>query len=275
MKIYRYYKAVHALSVLTDLEIRTSVPNTLNDPFELSPNIDACQFTQSRCEAFLRAEHNIEMWYQREGRSRGFTSKKQFKRWYLKDIPRRAAELLPNVPKNVEEARVKFADTFSKYWRLICASRVHDSILMWSHYADNHAGVVIEFTTTESPFSEIGNDFILPVEYSEQKPEYLYCNTPLNFQRMMFAVASAKARGWEYEQEIRIVIAALPDILRADRYLPLTPKCITGVVLGCRSSAATKASVREVLSRPGFEHVQRLEAHLHPSEYALTFAAIA
>jgi len=39
MILYRYYRPEHALLVLLDLEIRASIPNTLNDPFELSPNI--------------------------------------------------------------------------------------------------------------------------------------------------------------------------------------------------------------------------------------------
>jgi hypothetical protein len=47
-RIYRYYKAEHGIRVLRDLEIRTSIPSTLNDPFELSPNIDAAQFTQKQ-----------------------------------------------------------------------------------------------------------------------------------------------------------------------------------------------------------------------------------
>jgi hypothetical protein len=94
MILYRYYRPEHALLVLRDLEIRTSIPNTLNDPFELSPNIDATQFTQERCEAFLRQDHNVDMWYRMEGSDRGFSDKDEFKRWYLGDVPRRAAELL-------------------------------------------------------------------------------------------------------------------------------------------------------------------------------------
>ena len=33
--------------MLNDLELRTSIPNTLNDPFELSPNVDPSQFTKA------------------------------------------------------------------------------------------------------------------------------------------------------------------------------------------------------------------------------------
>lgn len=271
MKIYRYYKAEFGLNALNNLELRTSIPNSLNDPFELSPNIDTTQFTQQRCETFLRADHNVEMWYQLEGRQRGFTSKKQFKRWYLKDIPRRAAALLPNVPTNVEDARKAFADTFSEHWRIVCTSRTAESVLMWSHYADNHSGLVIEFTTTEPPFSQIGDDCILTVVYSDKKAEYFHSNKLPQFLKRMFTVAATKARDWAYEQEIRIVVAPSPKTLRADQFLPLSPRSITAVFLGCRSSPATKTSVHSALRRPELGHVRLLQAELHPSEYALNF----
>jgi hypothetical protein len=145
LKTFRYYKSEHGLKVLNDLEIRASIPTELNDPFELSPNIDAAQFGQRRLEALMRQDYHIDRAYRLEGRQRGFGSKKEFKRWYLKDVPRRAAERLPKVRKNVEAERRKFALRFGKYWRLICASQVRDSVLMWSHYADKHMGLVLEF----------------------------------------------------------------------------------------------------------------------------------
>jgi hypothetical protein len=157
LKIFRYYKAEHGLKVLNDLEIRASIPTELNDPFELSPTIDAAQFGQRRLEALMRQDYHIDRAYRLEGRQHGFGSKKEFKRWYLKDVPRRAAEGLPKVRKNVEAEMRKFALRFGKYWRLICASQVHDSVLMWSHYADNHTGLVLEFDASQPPFSQIPN----------------------------------------------------------------------------------------------------------------------
>jgi hypothetical protein len=44
LKIFRCYKAKRGLAVLKDLELRTSLATELNDPFELSPNIDSTQF---------------------------------------------------------------------------------------------------------------------------------------------------------------------------------------------------------------------------------------
>jgi hypothetical protein len=77
VRVFRYYKAEHGLKVLNDLEIRASIPNALNDPFELSPNIDPAQFTQRKCESFLRQEHEIDYWYERESVQRGFSKKRR------------------------------------------------------------------------------------------------------------------------------------------------------------------------------------------------------
>lgn len=257
--------------MLNDLEVRTSIPNALNDPFELSPNIDPSQFTQKRTETFLRQDHNVEMWYEREGRQRGFTSKKAFKRWYLKDVPRRAATLLPKIPRNVEQVRQHFADTFSKHWRLLCSSRIADSLLMWSHYAAEHAGIVIEFDTGEKPFSQIPDRCVLPVIYSPRKPDYVQCNKSADFENAMFAVAATKASDWAYEQEVRIVVPATPQTLRQMRFFAVTPAAITGVFLGARASASTRVAVRLVLKKPQFSHVRLQQAELAASAYALSF----
>jgi Protein of unknown function (DUF2971) len=273
VKLFRYYRAEHALSVLNDLEVRTSIPNTLNDPFELSPNIDPSQFTQQRCEAFLRQDHNVEMWYQREGRQRGFTNKKAFKHWYLKDISRRAAALLPKVPRNVERVRKNFANDFSEKWRLICGSCIPESILMWTHYAANHSGIVLEFDTEEPPFSKLGK-YIFRVTYSEKKPNYVYSNKERDFQKQLFTVATTKAVAWEYEQEIRVIVVASRTALRLKQYLPVTAGSIKGVYLGCRASPDIRAGIRAALNRMHFRHVRLIQAELDPAEYALTFSHV-
>jgi hypothetical protein len=271
VRIFRYYKFEQGLNVLTELRIRASVPNALNDPFELSPNIDPAQFTQKKCESFLRLEYNIDDWYSREGAQKGFTSKKEFKRWYLKDVPRRATALLPRIPQNVEQVRRNFADDFSKEWRIVCASQVHNSILMWSHYGDNHTGLVLELETNEAPFSSIP-EYILTVKYSDKKPDYTYSHEFGAFKKYWLPVMATKALDWAYEKEIRIVLPCKP--LREGQYAAISPACIKGVYLGCRSSVENKDLVRSVLRDPKFKEVKLFKAEINQSEYALTFAEI-
>lgn len=269
MKIFRYYKAEHGVSVLNDLEIRASIPAELNDPFELSPNIDPSQFSQRHIEAILRQDFYVDKAYREEGRRRGLTSKKEFKRLYLKDVPRRAAEALPKIPKNVEVVRHNFAERFGKYWRLVCASLVNDSVLMWSHYAANHTGVVLAFDTRQIPFSQLPDDCWLAVKYSDKKPDYVYSHKEREFRKKMFAVAGTKASGWSYEKEIRIVLA--DTSLRECRFLTLEPESVTGVYCGCRISAADKDAVQVALKAPHFRHVELWLGSLDASTYALRF----
>lgn len=272
MRLFRYYKAQWAIRTLTDLEIRTSIPSELNDPFELSPNIDPSQFTQERIEAILCHDHIIDEYYDREAAQSGFSNKEDYKRCYFKDLSERAAQVLESISKNVEADRKSFADNFSRHWRIVCASLVDDSILMWSHYADNHTGVVLEFDTGEPPFSEIGNDSILTVKYSDRKPDYTHFDYGNGFKEEMYRVAATKAIDWAYEKEVRIVIAA--NALRDRLYLPLTATCIKGIRLGCRASSETQVVVLETLAHPQFRHVRVARAELHPSQYALTFRDI-
>ena len=272
MRVYRYYKSEHGLSVLKNLRIRASIPNTLNDPFELSPNIDPAQFTLKKCEAFLRQDHEIDHWYQHEGARLGFTNKKAFKRWYLKDVPRRAAELLPQVPRNVEQVQKNFASEFSEAWRIICCSSVRDSILMWSHYADNHAGLVLELETNEAPFSSI-SQYVLTVKYSEKKPEFIYTHKLGAFVKAYLPIAATKALDWAYEKEIRIVLPRQP--LKDGQYVPISPACIKGVYLGCRSSLETQELVLSALRDTKFQNVKFAKAEVNPSQYGLMFVGIA
>jgi Protein of unknown function (DUF2971) len=271
VRVYRYYKSEHCLSVLKDLRIRASIPNSLNDPFELSPNIDPAQFTQNKCETFLRQDHEIDHWYQREGSQCGFTNKKAFKRWYLKDLPRRAAKLLPQVPQNIEQVRKNFANDFSEAWRIICCSLVRDSILMWSHYADNHAGLVLELETNEAPFSSV-SEYILTVKYSEKKPEFIYAHKYGAFVKAYLPVAATKAIDWAYEKEIRIVLPRQP--LKDGQYVPISPACIKGVYLGCRSSLETKKLVCSALRNPQFQNVKLAKTEVNPSKCELIFAEV-
>ena len=73
---------------------------------------------------------------------------------------------------------------------------------MWSHYADNHTGLVLELETNEAPFSAIPNH-ILTVKYSEKKPDYIYSHEFGAFTKNMFPVIAAKAIDWAYEKEVR------------------------------------------------------------------------
>jgi hypothetical protein len=141
---------------------------------------------------------------------------------------------------------------------------------MWSHYADNHTGLVLAFDTTQVPFSLISTDCWLTVKYSNKRADYAYSHKERQFRRKMFAVAASKASGWSYEKEIRIVLAA-GSLLRDSQFLRLAPESIAAVYCGCRVSSADESAVRLALAPPHFKHVELWLASLEEHEYALKF----
>lgn len=253
MRVFKYCGPFGA-NILTEGRIRVSQAHLLNDPFELSPLVDPSKYTMDRAISFLRQDDQVEEWYRKEGPSKGFTNKKRYRRWYLANLRERAAALMPNVPKNVEAARARFAETFSQHWRLFCVSLTPVSILMWSHYAKEHTGIVIEFDFSEQPFRSLGEKWILPVQYSDSRVLFDYKpNNHAGFIRSMVSVVSTKAKAWEYEQEVRAVFPS--TACSSDGFIGISPRAVKRVILGCRATSETKSQVRAALQAPHLSHV--------------------
>lgn len=82
-----------------------------------------------------------------------------------------------------------------------CFSRNNDNLLMWSHYADSHQGICLEFDTEHEPFSKA-----FDVEYQSEIPDV---NSDLLFEEEDNAesikkLLSFKSIDWKHEEEMRI-----------------------------------------------------------------------
>ena len=71
------------------------------------------------------------------------------------------------VRKANDELRQIMLDT-----RILCVSERNDSILMWSHYAENHTGIVIKYMTLSETASPLR--LAEPVRYSREMPRLNY-----------------------------------------------------------------------------------------------------
>jgi len=105
---------------------------------------------------------------------------------------------------------------------VLALSEVNDNILMWSHYADKHRGICIEFERTDT--NELGNwDHCLPVLYQQELPSF----NPLEIEdsEAVTQARSTKGEYWKYEQEWRILT------YESNKHFPL-PGNITAVIFG-------------------------------------------
>jgi len=98
-----------------------------------------------------------------------------------------------------------------------------DNILLWSHYADTHRGICLEFSTSEWPSLRCR---ALPVIYSRQRPSVNF--TPEWDKKQFFQdIALTKHASWCYEKEWRFVE------LDGEGFVNFPATALTGVIFGC------------------------------------------
>lgn len=249
------------------------MPNDLNDPFEIAPNIDLNQFDVPKIKTFLQRDSIIEEYFRHTGAAYGFSNFEDYKKaWLAKDLDAFAERRLPSIHENVLAAKKEFADFFTEFWRIICTNTCNNSILMWSHYAKKHSGMVIEFDIRKPPFSEMPPDCIGPVDYSVNKADFVHHDRGEEFQRAQFLVAFRKASKWKYEREVRIIVSK--SMLPNGRTLQITPLSIKSVTLGSRIDAKQKSRICALLLRPKLRHVTLKIAKPHESKYALRIKVV-
>ena len=130
-------------------------------------------------------------------------------------------------------------DFYQSSINVACFSESNDSILMWSHYANNHEGFCIEYD-----FSEIlsENPLLLhslhPVYYTNEIFDlFNYRSTDKIFAQVLAAIN--KSDVWSYENEWRFIKDSKEEQLQ-----PFLKPC--AVILGTKISCEDKATITEI-----------------------------
>jgi Protein of unknown function (DUF2971) len=136
------------------------------------------------------------------------------------------------------------------------------NILMWSHYGKDHTGVCIQFERAHDIPIFCG---ALSVEYTEKYPEV---NWLKEFQESLGKIILLKHKGWEYEDEHRII---RPN--QARTYLKFKPESIVRIIIGCRASEETINAIKDLLEErknAKLPSIQILFTKQHASKYHLS-----
>ena len=118
-----------------------------------------------------------------------------------------------------------------------------DNILMWSHYANNHGGICMQFDFNKDPvFSE---DPFWKVKYKRKYPKInLYGFGP---ERKYKKGLLTKAKIWKYENERRIVWKD------GHGKQKINPETLTGIIFGCKIDKKEKSEIREILLKRNYD----------------------
>lgn len=142
---------------------------------------------------------------------------------------------------------LRLKDAIRDTIRVCCLSEKFDSTLMWSHYADQHQGFVIEYDITT--MCERMRRWLLPVSYADElvtTASIFETRTATNPYWRLAAVCR-KAAAWHYEQEWRIAISkqpnwSIPEQIPVSSPMPKPSR----VLLGIKMSAPHQAKLRAI-----------------------------
>lgn len=218
LKLYKYRKAgdnendlryLRQLLVLDTAYISNF--NDFNDPFEgkftITPADESVFYKKALSE--LRANKKPMSRYERRKEAHRFAKERNVD----PDLYKRRDALIEN------------------YLGVLCLSMNPGSLLMWSHYASEHKGILLEYDTLKEPFFHLGDH----VRYDKEFPRILLPSTDPNLPFFQ------KSIEWQYEEEFRIVTR----VTRCG--VQLQSACLAGLIFGARCSPDFEKKVRIIL----------------------------
>jgi hypothetical protein len=246
-RLYKYMsmapeKIKYLEEIFRDREIFLPSPTKFNDPFE--------------CRPYLA-------WYKKGKKLRDY-----FNQMVLEEFPetnretrrRRIKEGYERFRTNQDIFMRNLYEEFLNSTGLYCLTQIPDNILMWSHYAKGHSGIVLEFNVTKeySIFYEA-----IKVHYSKDYPllNLMEIDEPQHFRNALLT----KSVDWEYEDEWRIV--KTPREGGTGKY-KFAIDLLTGVIFGATIERKNKDLILEWLQDYNLK-INLYQANINDTKYKL------
>lgn len=195
-------------------QMRMSNPRRFNDPFDCLPIAKAPETRVAR-ELAIKAA-----WRRNRGPKLSRDRKRQ--------LTRGSDDMAKEVEASFRSIALETG--------IVCFSEKNDAVLMWSHYASNHTGIVVRFRTKHWPYMEF--PVILKVEYSQNRPTIRMTTKGISHDQIVEAYTN-KAIFWDYEKEWRLLVSGA-----ADQAIIFPLECIDAVIMGLNVSHDDKQLVQ-------------------------------
>lgn len=170
--------------------IKFTHPSAFNDPFDCMPS--------SKLGSFQDLKNINPRLYEFWAAQPGSPAQRLMSRERSKNVLREKIESGELLKQLLEESSV------------LSLSKIPDSVLMWSHYADFHRGAVVEFkipvdnrpVNMEAVYQEL---IALDVDYTSIRPALVYSGAKADGSEILRQLFLAKSEHWAYEQESRVI----------------------------------------------------------------------
>jgi hypothetical protein len=190
-KLYKYRSLATAQEqdrvreIVLENKIYFPSAKSFNDPFDLNPSFDLTAPRNVQRKDYERLSKNFEGLGRKERRKEA--------RLVMKTSMKPS-----NVAATTRGIQAEHARAIAEKVGVLCLSKKRNDILMWSHYADSHKGVCLEFDGM-SKFMAHAQE----VKYSKVRdPIRPYYETQ---EQMMEKALLTKSCHWTYEDEYRLL----------------------------------------------------------------------
>jgi hypothetical protein len=120
---------------------------------------------------------------------------------------------------------------------ILSLSSVPDSVLMWSHYADKHKGIVLKLTASLGILEKTRKPIIpIKVRYCDDYPKIQFFRDDVDTR--ISGLIGSKAKAWEHEEEWRLVAKGHVGLVS------FPPEFVSAIIFGLRTPEAVKAQIR-------------------------------
>lgn len=114
-------------------------------------------------------------------------------------------------------------------FKVACLSETNTSVLMWSHYSNDHKGFCIEYAGQEIYNNELIKKHFFPVKYVDENEKQIPISTLALDYPGLYSVL-CKTNIWSYEKEWRICFGIEYNLETSNIQLPKS----TGVYIGAK-----------------------------------------
>jgi hypothetical protein len=239
--------SINALrTIIVDSHLRLSSPLDFNDPFDMAARISIEGTVEQRRERFSTLIKRLQPGMRRKEREAALS------------------KLMEEDPDHQRARITQLYERDRATFGVCCFVAGNPrEILMWSHYADEHTGICLQFECAKDLpiFSRA-----MHVDYIESYPVIRWIT---NLHQDLGRAFTQKDARWKHEMERRIVLDG-----QAHKFLAFEPAALTGIIFGCRAGDEVRAAVRDLLTErdaKGLPCVTLYRAKKRPEKYGLNF----
>ena len=169
-------------------------------------------------------------------------------------------KLMANQSLILKRVRNATVDALSKVGAC-CFTPDPRNLLMWSHYANQHKGLLLQFEIAKDTTTFLKT---VTVDYVKDYPIINWANET---EKEIHKAFLNKHDSWDYEKEVRIIHPH-----GANTSLSFNAEALTGIIFGCKASREIENKIEELLAERKNKNkppIKIYNALMHDSKYKI------